>query len=400
MKHLPKTVLVLGLVSFFNDLSSEMIYPLLPVFLSSVLGAGVVALGLVEGVAESTASLLKIVSGYLTDRWGKKKPFITAGYGLSGLVRPLIGLAWAWPVVLVARFADRIGKGLRTSPRDALIAASTLPSMRGRAYGFHRAMDHAGAVVGPLVAAFLLGLGGLDLGTVFLLAVVPALVMMGLIFAGVKEPDRPRETAARNPGLGRQQWRGLGRDYKRLLVTVVVFTLGNSTDAFILLRLSDAGVPAAWIAILWALHHVVKSGATFAGGYGADRLGRRRMITAGWVLYGLVYLGFALADGVVPLVALFMVYGVYYGWTEPCERAWVADLSPGGACGTAFGFYHGAVGLAALPASILFGLLWQAWGMPAAFVTGAVLAFAAALLLPAEPVVSAAGQETCREAEN
>ncbi|MBI9075864.1 MAG: MFS transporter [Desulfatibacillum sp.] len=383
---LPKTVFVLGVVSFFNDLSSEMIYPLLPLFLSTVLGAGAVALGVVEGVAESASSILKVVSGIATDRWNKRKPLILSGYGLSGVVRPLIGLAGSWPLVLAARFCDRIGKGLRTSPRDALISMSVDPAIRGRAYGFHRAMDHAGAVAGPLVAALLLSVMGLELRQVFLLAAIPAVVVMALIAVGVKEPAREQTNAGEcSPGFSLRAWHNFGPGYKRLILAVIVFTLGNSTDAFILLRLSDAGISGAWIAALWSLHHVVKSASTYVGGRISDRLGRRLMIRTGWLFYGGIYLCFAMVDKAGFLVALFLLYGVYYGLTEPCEKAWVADMSPPDLCGTAFGFYHGAVGLAALPASLVFGLIWHAWGMEAAFLTGALLALAASFLLPKEP---------------
>ena len=384
-QRLPRTVFVLGLVSFFNDLSSEMIYPLLPLFLSSVLGAGAVALGLVEGVAESASSILKVVSGIAADHWNRRKPLILGGYGLSGAIRPLIGLAWAWPLVLAARFCDRIGKGLRTSPRDALISMSVEPGIRGRAYGFHRAMDHAGAVAGPLVAALLLSLLDFELRQVFLLAAIPAVVVMVLIAFGVKEPAQGQlisgECAA---PFSARDWRNLGPGYRRLILAVIVFTLGNSTDAFILLRLSGAGISGAWIACLWSLHHVVKSAATYLGGRISDRLGRRRMIRGGWLFYGAVYLCFAAVHSPALLVALFLLYGVYYGLTEPCEKAWVADMAPANLCGTAFGFYHGAVGLAALPASLVFGLIWHAWGMEAAFLTGAALALTASFLLPDE----------------
>ncbi|ACL06146.1 MFS transporter [Desulfatibacillum aliphaticivorans] len=383
---LPKTVFILGLVSFFNDLSSEMIYPLLPLFLSSTLGAGAVALGVVEGVAESASSILKAVSGIAADRWNKRKPLILSGYGLSGLVRPLIGLAWAWPLVLAARFFDRVGKGLRTSPRDALISMSVKPEMRGRAYGFHRAMDHSGAVAGPLAAAFLLSVLGLGLRHVFLLAAIPAMVVIALIVFGVKDPkDQQPEEDACAPPFSKHDWKRLGPDYRRLLTAVVIFTLGNSTDAFILLKLSAAGVSGAWIAGLWSLHHVVKSIATYWGGLFSDHLGRRRMILVGWLFYAAVYFCFAFASSPGWIVALFLLYGVYYGLTEPCEKAWVADMAPKELCGAAFGFYHAAVGFAALPASLIFGVIWHAWGMAAAFLTGALLAAAASILLPREP---------------
>jgi len=376
--RLPPTIIALGLVSFFTDFSSEMIYPLLPVFLSSVLGAGAVGLGVVEGVAESTAALFKVVSGIWTDRSRRRKPFLLAGYGLAGFVRPLIGLATLWPVVALIRFADRVGKGIRTSPRDALIADVAPIHQRGRAYGFHRAMDHAGAVVGPLVAAGLLALPGVSLRQVFFLAAIPAAAVMLVLAFRVQEPacqEEPVQTRARG-GLAQ-----LGPGFRVYLLALLVFTLGNSTDAFLLLRLSKAGVDLSWVAALWSFHHVIKMLSTYLGGRLSDRLGRRRMIVGGWLVYAAAYLAFALVESPAGLVAVFLGYGLYFGLTEPAEKAWVADLVPQGLRGTAFGFYHGVIGLAALPASLVFGLLWQLWGAEAAFLTGGVLAAAASVLL-------------------
>jgi MFS family permease len=380
MNSLPRTVIALGVVSFFTDFSSEMIYPLLPVFLSTVLGAGALALGVVEGVAESTAALLKVLSGVWTDKISRRKPFIVAGYGLAGLVRPLIGLAQVWPVVLALRFTDRIGKGLRTSPRDALIADVTVPAQRGAAYGLHRAMDHAGAVVGPLAATALMGLAGLPMRTVFLLAAIPAAVVMAVIFLSVKEQprtDKPAEVQDKP----RSTWRDLNAGYRRYLGILLLFTLGNSTDAFLLLRLSYAGVATVWIPTLWAVHHAVKMLAAWLFGRASDRLGYRRMIAVGWIVYALVYFGFAKVNSTAGLVAIFLAYGLYFGLTEPAEKALVSRLVPADLRGTAFGWYHGVIGLGALPASLLFGLLWRSFGAAAAFSLGAGLALTAAALL-------------------
>jgi MFS family permease len=371
-RRLPSTVIALGTVSFLTDLSSEMIYPLLPLFLASVLGAGAVALGAIEGVAESTAALLKVFSGIWTDRTGKRKRLIVAGYSLAGAARPLIGLATAWFMVLALRFVDRIGKGLRTSPRDALLADVTAPSRRGEAFGFHRAMDHAGAVVGPLVAAALLRWADVPLRHVFLLAAIPAALVVVILLGAVHEPKR----VAQEDGV-RGHFGDLGRDFRLLLLAVFVFTLGNSTDAFLLLRLSEAGVGAHWIAVLWSAHHVVKMFCTYAGGRFSDRFGRRQLVLCGWLLYAATYVAFGVASSPGTLVVVFLVYGVYFGLTEPVERAWVADLVPARVRGTAFGFYNGAVGLAALPASLLFGVLWQMFGSATAFLVGAALAVAA-----------------------
>jgi MFS family permease len=381
-RKLPRTVIALGLVSFFTDFSSEMIYPLLPLFLGSVLGAGALALGLIEGIAESTAAVLKLFSGIWTDRSRRRKPLIVFGYGLAGAVRPLIGLAATWPFVLAMRFLDRVGKGLRTSPRDALIADATPTDIRGRAYGFHRAMDYAGAVVGPLAAAGLLSLGGVTLRHVFLMAAVPAAVVILVLVAGVKE-GRPGAAGSPRAVRAREDWSELGGNFRFLLAAVFVFTLGNSTDAFLLLSLAEARVPAAWVAVLWSLHHAVKMAATYCGGVLSDRFRSRRLILAGWTVYALVYLGFGTLQSAPMRITLFMVYGLYFGLTEPAEKAWISRLVPERLRGTAFGYFNGVIGIGALPASLIFGYLWQSFGSAAAFMTGAALALLASSLLAA-----------------
>ncbi|MFA6244424.1 MAG: MFS transporter [Candidatus Hydrogenedentales bacterium] len=380
MQRLPRTVVVLGIASFFTDMSSEMIYPLLPLFLTTTLGASALALGVIEGIAETTASVLKIVSGYWTDRVSRRKPFILAGYGLAGIVRPLIGLATGWPFVLVMRFLDRVGKGVRTSPRDALIADAVDSEHRGQAYGFHRSMDHAGAVVGPLIAAALLTFAGLSLRTVFLLAAIPAVIVIFVLAIGVNEKPviaRTKQDASTNAA----SWSIFDRDFRVYLAALLLFTLGNSTDAFVLLRLSDSGVPGAWIAILWALHHVVKMVFAYLGGTLSDTLGRRKVILAGWIVYALIYLAFGYFSSPGVLIAVFLAYGLYFGLTEPCEKAWVADLAPAHARGAALGWYNGIVGIAALPASLLFGFIWDRYGIFTAFATGSAFAMAASVML-------------------
>jgi MFS family permease len=384
VSRLSSTVLVLGVASFLTDLSSEMIFPLLPVFLTTVLAAGPRALGMIEGFAETTASLLKVASGAWTDRTRRRKPLVVIGYTLAGAARPLIGLAATWPAVLALRVGDRIGKGIRTSPRDALIADVTPEPLRGRAYGLHRAFDHGGAVAGPLVAAALLHWGGLDVRQVFLLAAVPAALVIVVLALAVREPEH----AAPPPRAAVAADTRLGAPYKRLLLAIVVFTLGNSTDAFLLLRLADAGLAPALVAGVWSALHVVKSGTTYLGGRLSDRLGRRPMVIAGWLVYAAVYLAFGVISDTTLLVAAFLVYGIHFGLTEPVEKAWVAELAPPTARGRAFGWYHGAIGFAALPASVGFGIVWQQLGPLAAFAGGAVLALVAALLLlrvPASP---------------
>jgi MFS family permease len=374
--RLPRTVIALGAVSLLTDASSEMIYPLLPVFLNSVLGAGPLAIGAIEGAAESVAALLKLASGWWSDRLPRRKPLLLAGYGIASLVRPLIGLAQGVGQVLAIRLTDRVGKGIRGAPRDALIADAVDPSQRGRAYGFHRAADHAGAVAGPLIAYALLTWGGVSLRTVFLLAAIPAAGAMLALMFGVREEKRAARHDARTPSLGR---RGLDRRFWAYLGVLMLFTLGNSTDALLILRANELGVSAALVPILWATLHVVKAVSSTPGGVLSDRLGRRPLIIAGWVVYAVVYLGFAFASESWHAWVLFLSYGVYFGLTEGVEKALVADMVPAAVRGAAFGWYNLTIGLAALPASLIFGGLWQVHGARTAFVVGASLALVASV---------------------
>jgi MFS family permease len=374
--RLPRTVIALGAVSLLTDLSSEMIYPLLPVFLSTALGAGPLAIGAIEGAAESVAALLKLASGWWSDRLPRRKPLVIAGYGIASLVRPLIGLAQSVGQVLAIRLADRVGKGIRGAPRDALIADAVDATQRGRAYGFHRAADHAGAVAGPIVAFALLTWGGVSLRTVFLLAAMPAAAAMIVLIAGVRESAREPVPATDKTKLDRT---GLSRRFWAYLGVLLVFTLGNSTDALLILRANELGVSAAVIPILWAVLHVVKSVSSTPGGVLSDRLGRRPLIVGGWLVYAAVYLGFAYASETWHAWGLFITYGLYFGMTEGVEKALVADLVPARLRGAAFGWYNLTIGLAALPASLLFGGLWQLYGATAAFLTGAGLALVAAM---------------------
>jgi MFS family permease len=379
LRGISGNVLILGLVSFLTDVSSEMIYPLLPLFLTAVLGAGPALLGVIEGVAESTAALLKLVSGIWSDRVRRRKPLVLAGYGISSLVRPLVAVATGPLAVLVIRFADRVGKGIRTSPRDALIADSVDPDLRGRAFGFHRAMDHAGALVGPLLAAALLATWIDNLRIVFALAAIPGGLAVLLIVVKLRESAAPQPAPPIKSGsflslLPRGKLR-------RFLLILFLFTLGNSTDAFLLLRAGELGVSPAHIPLLWAFFHVVKMGSVYPFGALSDRLGRRGMILAGWGVYALAYLGFARAQDEWQIWALFAFYGLFYGLTEGTEKALLADLADPAERGAAFGWYNFAIGIGALPASLLFGAIWQWAGAPAAFGFGAGLAALAAVLL-------------------
>lgn len=372
---------MLGVVSFFTDFSSEMIYPLLPVFLSQVLGAGAMTLGVIEGVAETTAALFKMFSGARTDRVQRRKPLVIAGYGIASFARPLIGIASSWTMVLGFRFLDRIGKGIRSSPRDALIADVTASGERGAAYGFHRSMDHAGAVVGPLVAGTLLSLGAMQLRSIFFLAAIPGLIALLVLLIGVREPASHEAHRGDREFHPLRAWRCLGKDFRFLHIALLVFTLGNSTDAFLLMRLSKAGIPAGQIAVLWSIHHVVKMVANYYGGRSSDHFGTKTMILTGWIFYAAIYACFALVESPTLLILVFIAYGIYFGLVEPAERSLVADFAPSTLRGTAFGFYHLTVGLGALPASILFGFIWQTFSASAAFIVGAALALVAAVLL-------------------
>jgi len=375
--RLPATVKVLGWVSLLTDVSAHMIQPLLPAFLTGPLRAGPLLLGAVEGVAESTASLVKIASGRLSDRLPRRKPLIVTGYALASVARPLLALATSWGHVLLLRLADRAGKGLRGAPRDALVAGVVEASQRGRAYGLHRAMDHAGAFAGPLVAAGALALGA-ELRLVFALAAIPAAASLVVLVAGVRES--PRQPAARSFAPSRSP---LGRPLVRYLVAVGVFSLGNSSDAFLLLRAQHAGVPVATLPLLWAAHHLVKSAGATWGGSLSDRLGRRRLIGLGWSLYAVVYAGFGFATRPLEIWALFLAYALHEALTEGAERALVADLAAPGERGRAFGLFHAGSGATLLPASLLAGWLYETSGAGAAFLAGALLAALAVGVLAA-----------------
>jgi len=369
-------VLVLGLVSFFTDVSSEMIYPLLPLFLTGVLGAGPAFLGAIEGVAESTASLLKLFSGLLSDRLRGRKRLVLFGYSLSALMRPLIGFATSPLMVLLIRTGDRVGKGLRTAPRDALIADSVDPALRGKAYGFHRSMDNAGALLGPLIAAGLLAYLVKDVRQVFWLAALPGLVSVALILWKLHEAERkafeakPVRLSLLPPG-----------PLRRYLLILFLFTLGNSSDAFLLLKAGALGVPPFRIPLFWAFFSLVKMLSTMPFGSLSDRVGRRGIIVAGWCVYSLCYLGFAFAASELHIWLLFTLYALFYGLTEGVEKAFLADMADPALRGTAFGWFNFAIGSGAFPASLLFGLIWERFGAVAPFVFGAALSGGAALLL-------------------
>jgi MFS family permease len=365
---LPRTVWVLGFASLLNDTASEMIMPLLPVFLTATLGAAPAAIGLIEGLATAASSVLQIVSGRLADRGVSARRLVLGGYGVSNLVRPLIALAWAWPVVLLLRFADRIGKGLRTAPRDALLAASVAGRHRGAVFGFHRAMDHGGAMLGPLLAFGLLQ-SGFSTPQVFAASVVPGvLVLLCLGFGLRRSPPAPPQPPAR------LRWNALDRPVRGLIGAAGLLALANVPDAFLVLWAFQGGIQVAWLPLLWAAAHAVRSAVSIPAGRLSDKLGRQPVMTGGWLIRAalLVIMGSVAQDGPM-LWALFLAYAGATACTEGAERALIGDHAPAEQKGTAFGIYHLVSGLLVLPGAVLFGAIWQTLGQGSAFATAAAL---------------------------
>ena len=356
-----------------------MIYPLLPLFLSSVLGANASFIGAIEGAAESTAALLKLASGWWSDKLSKRKPLVVLGYGIATIARPFTAIAQTATQVLAIRLTDRVGKGIRTSPRDALLADSTDEESRGRAFGFHAAMDNAGAVLGPLIAFALLHEFHFSLRHLFWLAAIPGALAFIVLVVAVKDVEHRTlvSKAGSKPHLSMHEH--LGRRFWLYLGVVFLFTLGNSTDAFLLLRSNQLGVAVALAPILWAFFNGCKAALGTWGGGLSDRIGRKPLIVTGWLVYALVYFAFALATQAWHAWALFAGYALFYALTEGTEKALVADLVPAARRGAAFGWFNLAVGLGALPASIIFGAIWDRAGSPVAFMFGASLALLAAI---------------------
>lgn len=387
LRSLPREVWLVGLISLVNDGASDLIYPLLPLYLTSVLMAGPRAMGLIEGIAEATSSLLRLLSGALSDRSGRRRLWIVAGYGTAGLTRPLIAVAGSWPLVLILRFSDRLGKGLRSSPRDALLADLVAADQRGLAFGFHRAMDNAGAVIGPLVAAGLLALQ-VPLRQIIAWSLLPGVVCTVLAMA-LRDPPAARRSLHRSSGREPVRWHlsVLPPALQRYLPVVALFTLANSSNLFLLLRARQLGVPEAQIPLLWAaISAVAMLGSTPLAAW-SDRIGRRRLLVGGYGAYGLFYLLIGHLPGSGPwLLPLFAGYGLVLSATEGVEKALVADLADPAQRGTAFGWFNLTTGLMVLPASLLFGWLYAGWGPGAAFSTGAACALLAALWLAALPL--------------
>jgi MFS family permease len=423
-RRLPANVFFISLVSLLNDASSEIIYPLLPVFLAGVLFASPAVIGVIEGAAESVSGLLKLFAGYYSDRWGRRKAPVVFGYALASFARPLLGFATSWQQVFAVRLTDRVGKGIRSAPRDAMIADSVSAAERGLAFGFHRAMDHAGAVLGPLIGYCLLILLTSDRNApthgeyerIFLTASVPALAAVLVAALVVRETGgaRGERSSTRREGKSstdearsaagdaepmfapppRFSLRGFDANFKVFLFVLALFTLSNSSDAFLLLRAREAGIRVGTIPLLWAALHATKVLSSLVGGDLSDRVGRKSLIVSGWLLYAAVYAGFAYVSAPWQAWALFLVYGVYFGLAEGAEKALVADLVGAEQRGTAFGLYNLALSIAVYPASLLMGALWQWRGASFAFLVSAVVGATAAALLaftvrPAAPPVPA-----------
>ena len=388
-KNLSGNVFALSLVSLLNDTSSEIIYPLLPAFLALTLGASPFAIGLIEGFAESVAALLKLFSGYLSDKFDSRKLPVFIGYSLASIMRPLLAFVTSWQQVLFVRVTDRVGKGIRGAPRDAIIAASVAEEKRGFAFGFNRAADHFGAVLGPVAAFLLLSHFAANPQTptareyqqVFLYASIPVVVGLFVIVFFVKEEKREKTKEEVSATPIKLSLKEFDSNFKRFLIIVALFTLSNSTDAFLLLRAQEAGVAVAVLPILWMLLHFSKVVSSLIFGELSDKVGRKTLIFSGWIVYALVYAGFAFANQAWQAWVLFLIYGAYFGLTEGVEKALVADLVPKGKRGTAYGFYNLAFSITVFPASLVFGALWSNFGASTAFLISAVISVCAAVSL-------------------
>ncbi|MFI5264148.1 MAG: MFS transporter [Candidatus Kapaibacterium sp.] len=388
IKKLPKNVIWLGIASMFNDISSEILLRTLPLFLAGALGVSMSIIGLIEGVSETTSSLLKVASGWFSDKLGSRKKLTVIGYGLSAISRPILYFASSWFLPFLFRFFDRVGKGIRAAPRDALIADSVTPEMRGRAFGFNRALDPFGALIGALIGAGVLyGIGGFDahpngaidasaFRTLILIALIPTSLATFVVFFLVHEKKKNVPSSSGIPAIS---FTGMGKNFNRYLIILFIFSLGMSSDAFLLLRARALGITPAEIFLMIAFFNLVTTVSAYPAGMLSDKLSRRTILIVGWIYYALVYVGFAFATTELHIWILFISYGLYYGLTEGAEKAFVADLVPAEGRGTAYGLFNGVVGVAALPASLFAGMLWQNFGVQAPFLFGGGLAMFAAI---------------------
>ena len=372
---IPRNVVWLGFVSLFNDMASEMIYPIVPIFLTAVLGAPMQVVGMIEGVAEATASLLKVFSGWFSDLIGKRKPLTVFGYSFSTFSKLLLALAYAWPMVLLARFVDRFGKGVRVAARDALIADATAAENRGAVFGFHRTMDTLGAIGGPLIALALLALLANNYRLIFLISFIPALIGVLILQFFVTEAKqvKPIEKI-------KIAWNGFGAKYNLFLVISIIFSLGNSSDVFLILRSRDLGMSAALVVLAYIVYNIFYAGLSYPAGVLADRIGFKKVLFAGFFIFALVYAGFGLASDPHIVWPLFAVYGFYIAFTEGVSKAYIANLAPADKVGTAIGLYYTATGVAVLFASLVAGWLWAVFGAPATFYYGMATSLLACVL--------------------
>ncbi len=370
---IPKNVFILGLVSFFNDLSSEMIYPIVPLFLTSVLNAPVSVVGLIEGIAESTAAIGKFLFGYLSDRTGKRKPFVIAGYGMAALSKPLIGLATVWPLVLFARFVDRLGKGLRTSARDSLLLQNATSQNRGYIFGFHRAFDSLGAVFGPLIALVLLASFAQNMRLIFFLAFIPAVVSVILLFVFVRE-KRSSTSAEKKFTFN---IRHLSPTFLFFFAVSMLFYLGNSSDAFLILRAKNLGLSTTMAVLTYVLYNISQTVFATPAGKLADKIGAKRVFSAGLLVFALVYFLFGFIRTATLLWILFPFYGIYIAFTDGVSKAYIANFFHQENSGSYFGLYQAGIALCAFFASFIGGILWTTFGPSATFYFGAIMAFAA-----------------------
>lgn len=380
-----KNVFVTGLVSFFMDISSEMIYPLVPLFLASVLGVNKSVIGLIEGIAESTASLIKVFSGWFSDRIGNRKWPMAAGYATSTLSRPLVALATGWQHVMGSRFMDRFGKGIRTAPRDAIIAEATDNVSLGKTFGFQRAMDSMGAVAGPALAFFLLSILANDYRKVFWLSMIPGGIAVLLTIFFITEPKKSAAVKTRRPkfALGQFDWK-----FRSFVIISALFAAGNSSDMFLILKARQTGVSTLLIPMVYLLFNLVYSLSSIPAGMAADRFGKRRIILLGFILFAFLYYGFAVASDTKTIWLLFALYGLFMGLTDGIQRAFIAAITPPDFKATAFGLYNTVVGLAMLPASLIGGWLWDNISPSATFYFGAATATVSAVLFMVFMIVS------------
>lgn len=379
--RLPGTVIVLGFVSFLNDLASDMVIPLIPILLATVLHAGPVALGMVEGVADAVAAFLKLWSGRYSDRLGgRRKKLTVLGYLLSNVARPLLGVAASWMSVLLLRSVDRVGKGLRSAPRDALVAEAAPPEIRGFAFGFHRALDNAGAVGGSLAAAAVLAWSSLSLPQVILWSAVPGLLGVLLVAVGVREAAAPAAGPAPTP-LPPLSWPGLARPMRRYLAVLALFTFARASETFIVLRGNELGLSVVELLLLWAALSLAKAATSTRGGLLSDRWGKERLILVGWISFAVSFFLLGQAEQSLTLWLVSIGYGLMVGLSEGPERALIGDFAGEEGRGTAFGWYHLMLGVAAIPAGLLFGVVWHYFGAVWAFSYAGLLAALSAALL-------------------